>query len=578
MKKQIITLFILFTAISTIFAQIKPEITKKYYTDENGKLYWNKELPVYLILSTTPNGQGVNLKNKVSENYDNPFYFDTEGANYIRTRWAVDNSTGKYVIPQQEVLWEIFADSKSPHTNIHFNDAKKYVNNSKTYYGNKLKVSFSSSDQLSGLENIFFTTGNSPAYQKYTDSLTFTQEGEQALSYFSVDNVGNAEEVKNISFIVDNTAPQSKINVKGVNINNENILSQSTKIYIETHDEYSNVKYTYYKIDSGAKTLYNGQALPTALLPDGEHIIKFYSVDNVYNEEAENEFKFYLDKKAPVLSSEYIGNKYETAGKIYFSKDTKFEIKADDNKAGVKEIRYVIDNEEEKTYTQALILPQNQAWHTIKYYAIDNSDNTTAISANSKYKTQKIFVDLTEPNINYKLTGDFFKSRDTIFVSSDTKFILNASDSESGVQFMTYKLSEGAQETKYISSFACDCTTEGVKSVYIFAYDNVNNKKSEKFEVYADKSGPSIEYKFSIQSKNKNGDLDVYPYNSLLFLIVQDKKTDVKNIYYSVNGLPEKIYEKSIAGFVKGQKNTVKIKATDILNNEQTTEIVFFAE
>ena len=70
----------------------------------NGNTYVQKSLPLYLMFSTSPGGQTYDLKSKKSANYADPMYLDTEGINYIRSKWAVNKETQKTVNPKEEML------------------------------------------------------------------------------------------------------------------------------------------------------------------------------------------------------------------------------------------------------------------------------------------------------------------------------------------------------------------------------------------------------------------------------------------------------------------------------------------
>ena len=100
---------------------------------KNDNTYIQKSLPIYLNFSTEPNGKNYTLNSKVSKDYTNPMYLDTEGINYIRSKWAVDKNTKKTVSPQQEILYEIYADGLAPKTNSVFKNAPKYISD-KNYY------------------------------------------------------------------------------------------------------------------------------------------------------------------------------------------------------------------------------------------------------------------------------------------------------------------------------------------------------------------------------------------------------------------------------------------------------------
>ena len=77
-------------------AQLQHE-NRVYLND--GNTYVQKSLPLYLKFSTSPTGQNYDLKSKATPKYADPMYLDTEGINYVRSKWAVDPATGKTVRP-----------------------------------------------------------------------------------------------------------------------------------------------------------------------------------------------------------------------------------------------------------------------------------------------------------------------------------------------------------------------------------------------------------------------------------------------------------------------------------------------
>ena len=72
---------------------------KRVYIN-NDNTYVQKSLPLYLKFSVEPNGENHTLNSKLSKDYTNPMYLDTEGINYIRSKWAVDGKTKKVASPK----------------------------------------------------------------------------------------------------------------------------------------------------------------------------------------------------------------------------------------------------------------------------------------------------------------------------------------------------------------------------------------------------------------------------------------------------------------------------------------------
>ena len=152
----------------------KPSYEKQVYLNDNGDIFVQKELPLYLKFSTEPNGTNYDLKGKKPE-YAEPMYLDTEGPNYIRSKWAVDPETGRTVQPLQEVLYEVNADGLAPVTTLRFQDAPKYVSGGTTYFGKNLSFTLTPRDGVSGVKTTQYALGG--GYSDYSTNVSVSKEG-----------------------------------------------------------------------------------------------------------------------------------------------------------------------------------------------------------------------------------------------------------------------------------------------------------------------------------------------------------------------------------------------------------------
>ncbi len=173
-----------------------------HFTDSTGALYWRKSTPVYLFVSDAPDGDKERLKSKATAQYADPFYLDTEGVNYIRSRNAVDPET-KRVIPDSEVMFEIYADGIAPVTSVSYENVNKFQGDL-LYYKAGVSVALEAKDQLSGVRKLEYAI-NDGKYTPYQKPLTFKDPGIYKVEYYSEDEVGNVEDKKSISFVVDPT-------------------------------------------------------------------------------------------------------------------------------------------------------------------------------------------------------------------------------------------------------------------------------------------------------------------------------------------------------------------------------------
>jgi len=564
--------------INTTLAQEQLKHDIKYYQAEDGKLYWNKKLPVYIRIAPTPTDSGLLMKSEETKKYTNPYYLDTEGKNKVKSRWATNQKNGKTIIPQIEVSWEVYADGIAPVSKIDYINPIKYNNGNDVYYGGKMVFNINSKDATSGIENIYYSLNNE-IYKPVNQEINITTEGKYSFKYYAVDKVGNVENVKKSNFYYDISPPKTFYTITGISENE--VISLSTKIYLNAEDNLSGVAKTYYKIDDGKYNLYkNGTHIPLQTLKDGNHNLYIYSIDKVNNKEKEIIKHFYLDRTGPIIASDVLGDRYLIGNKTYFSGRTKMKLTAVDNKAGVENIYYSVDGGKFQKYNNPFYLPSLQGTHIVKYYATDKMKNDSEAigSKYEKYKhvVSRIYVDLTGPILSHKIIGEKYKSRDTVFINDKTKIKLLGIDNEAGFQHLSYSINDQVDETKYSVPFTLK--KQGFYNLTYYGYDNVNNRNRANISFYVDAEGPEIKYNFSIIAIGKKDKLDVYPNYAILYLAATDKTIGAKEIFYSINNSAYIKYVYSVKGFKKNTINTVKIKAKDILNNETNLELKFFVK
>lgn len=575
--KQPLFFFALIMLGYGVYAQTNHE--KKHYTDENGRLFWNKALPVYLRVASTPDDKGLLLKSETMPEYASPFYLDTEGKNLVRTRYAVDTATGKTITPQREILWEIYADGQPPRTRTSFFNAPSFRNAQTIFYGHGLEIELTATDAQAGVENIYYAN-NGNAYSHFSQNLKYQTEGKQSLNVYATDKVGNAETPEKFDFVIDLSPPETNLHITGIELKN-NIISTATKLFLTAKDNLSGVAKTYYQIDDYDKTIYTGKNIPIAHLSDGMHKLKYYSTDQVNNQENELIYDFYLDKTAPILASDILGDRFIVNEQIYFSGRTKLKLTAVDNKAGVKDILFSIDGEEFKSYNEPFYLPSKPGIHVVRYFALDKLQNETEGSRSTRYQefkhnVSKIYVDLTGPNVSHAFVGNQFNTRDTLFISPKTKIKLSASDSESGLQYISYSVDGELTENKYTQPFSIE--KHGRHSIEVFGYDNVNNRNIRQFNFVVDSEAPEIGHTFSIRPLTSKDGKNVYPKYVKIYLSAQDAMIGTQEIYYSVNGGTMVPYRGHISGFVPDGINKLMIKAVDELQNESEKTLEFYLE
>ena len=540
-----------------------------YWRDSvTGRLYWNKHRALYLFLSPTAEaGDGVLMQSQRMAKYACPFYLDTEGINFVRTRWAVDTSTKKAVQPQQEILWEVYADGLPPTTRATVEGKHRGMQ-----LGIDAGVVLAATDAGSGVEAVFYSF-DGETWHRYPGGIIRMEDEQPArLRYYAVDHVGNREAERSLSLQADFTPPASECVVLGTFLEREALVSSTSVLHIDSKDFGVGVEKLYYRLDSGAwRSSRPGIKVPISNLRDGEHSLEFYGVDFVGNSEAVQQFMFYLDRTPPITISDVLGDKFIVEDKVYFSGRTKMKITAVDNKAGVKAVRYAIDGEPFRSYEEPFYMPNKPGWHVVKYYSVDSLENQTeGLRADDYYeyrmKVDKIYVDLTGPRISYSIVGDKYARNDTVYLSPRSKVMLSGEDKESGLQKLTYTLDRESWEKQYDEPFNLEGLRSGEHYIEFFAYDRVNNRNVKALTFFLDSDAPSADFKISVESLSGAGKSPVYPCDVKIYLTSQDDLTGVERLEYSLNGKSLQLYRGAFGGLEVGT-NRLKVKATDRVGN-----------
>lgn len=559
-------------------AQVKAESPKIIqeeeivYVDNESKIFVNKNLPIYLKFSTSPDGKTHDLKSLKHPEDAEPLYLDTEGPNYIRTKWAVDPETKEYMYPLREVQMELFADSKPPVVSPVFNSEHSFTKSGVIYYGSDLDITLKDWDEQAGVKGSYWSINNS---QWKNGKTTFVDQnsGDYSFTYYSVDNVNNYTDPKTVTFAYDNRAPEtSLLKTK----EGSYIFGPRTPVQFSVVEEHSGVKATYFRLSDLAFAMAkSGQSLPLSL-EDGEYPIVFYSVDNVSNDEEPKEVEIYLDKIAPQTSLQ-VTPSFEKGQRLYLSQSSEIALSATDNKAGVKNINFSTTGFKDADYQESFSINNFHGLTSISYEATDVVDNR------EKRKYQEIYVDTLRPSSKIAFIGKYFEVASRYYVNEETRLEFQASDLNSGVAYIEYA-AIGNDFEKYEKPFGL--SSEGYFGLMYRSIDNVENMEySKSIDLYLDKKGPEIVFNFSNQPISEGEGVTVYPAGTRLFLGATDDMSGTNTISYQINDQKEVHYSspKTIdiserKAFRKGQEYSVQITTTDLVDNESTKTITFRIE
>ncbi|MDF2963145.1 MAG: hypothetical protein K0S39_4880, partial [Paenibacillus sp.] len=168
------------------------------------------------------------------------------------------------------------------------------------WYVNPVTLTLSASNNTtSGLKTEYSLDGG-VTWQLYSSPVTFDQDGKYTVKYHSLDQTGNEEAIKTVSFMVNKAAPTSVATVSPAAPDGSNGWYKSdVTVSLAVYDHLSGVAKTVYRVNDGGWIDYTG-SIPA--FGEGNYKIDYRSLDQAGNVEPIRTVEFKIDKTAPLLT------------------------------------------------------------------------------------------------------------------------------------------------------------------------------------------------------------------------------------------------------------------------------------
>lgn len=419
------------------------------YIDSTGALFVNQNQSYQVLLSGNINEEQKNLTFESSK--INVAFSEGENKFLIRNEEGVNSET------------LIIVDGTSPLTSIDLQNAPTFETDGELYVGKGLHVELNVSDNYAGVQQSYWAINNYPFNPFLEENSRFDSEGDYILYYYSVDQVGNIEDVKFKSFQIDLTGPDVDYTIEGTQ--QLSVLSANSSISLNASDEGAGSNKIYFWFNDDKIQPYS-TTISLSTLADGEHVFNAYAVDRVENIGDTLTYTFYLDKDEPLVTADIIGEKFDTSGTKYINAASTISLTSKDNKSGTSWLRYTINQEDEKSYVKPIQLPSVSGSYTITFYAGDIVGNF------SDRKSLKVYVDHNPPVTNSRFSGYYSKTSAGYAVKKETLISFESSDLESGVKRIQYRQNSDEWVT-YITPLSFN--DPGVYNIDFRAIDMVGN-------------------------------------------------------------------------------------------------------
>ncbi|MGB0522583.1 MAG: OmpL47-type beta-barrel domain-containing protein [Flammeovirgaceae bacterium] len=540
-------------------AQSPDSHQKARYVAPDGTIYHPMSEPLYVNIGTKADQTDISLNGGdtagIFANKSGKFYLDVVKQNGLR----IPNGRNVLII-----------DGSTPNSIHKFSNAPKAISRGNLYFGNGLICTLSSTDSYSGVKNTYAAL-NTTTFTPYANSLSITQEGPQELQYYAVDQVGNAESVAKHSFIVDLTPPVSSYEKEGRYF--QDIFARSARIQLTSQDSLAGAAKIEWQLNKGSFRRYKSPILLTQL-KDGKHTLSYKSTDLVKNEEALNTYEFAVDRIAPIVQFQFIGE-YFVRDKIYLAANTQLLLFGVDNRSGIQHIYYNLDRRGEQIYEQPITFTDFTGSHSLHYYAIDKVGNSSKL----QYAKVQFTFDTEAPRFNDAFEGPYVQREDTLFIREFTKIKTSITDSQSGLQQSTYQIDEGLP---FPYNGVLRVRDAGFHQIRFTAKDWVNNSAQHELSVFVDRLPPNITPTVtgdSLGLREINSErYKIYSGNCSVSMEAQDQASGVDELYYVINGSLKRNYSTAIHNFKKKTPIILELFAVDQLGNTHRQVIRLYIE
>jgi len=446
-----------------------------------------------------------------------------------------------------------------------------------------------------GVARTFYGVDSS-SYAAYAGTFTLTAEGTHAVTFYSVDLVGNTEVAHSSAVAVDATAPRTSLLVQG---GRQFPGPDAASFYASSDTRFtfaaidplvngaaSGVAWTRYQDSTGAFQNY----VAALALAEGAHRLAYQSQDNVGNLEVARSTNVLVDATAPTTTVSVGSPTYAAPdGTIYVAPTTPVTFAAADPAlpsgqagSGVARIEVSVDGGAFSVYVATLTFAEGR--HSILYRAVDNVGNVEAA------KTLALQSDATPPFTALKASGAFFAATapegtrlyaPPAFVYSLPATDPTAGNVASGVAFTRYRT---GPLTNYASgaptyapgAFANDVSTfslaEGVRRVDFQSQDNVANLELLKSAtVFVDATPPATTLGIGAPQYAAGGTLYVSTATPFTLAaqdpVVQEVASGVSAIFFHRDADPAAPYASAFALALPDGAHAVSYYAVDNVGN-----------
>ncbi len=393
-----------------------------------------------VTMSATDSLSGVKnivyiLDNGTPKFYTGQFKVMGIGLHFI-DYWSVDNAGN--VEPFKHAWCSIEAPDANPP--VSYSDAPSgWVNQN-------VSVEITATDDVSGVDDIYYSRDGSNPTVPYTGPLTFNAEGINVLKYHAIDLRGNAETVHTDNIKIDKSVPTASSDAVASYVD-------SATINFQASDSVSGVLDFVYRFNDGAWQ--HGYTFNTTQW--GNHRVTWYATDQAGNTSSQRTDYFTVlqpDNEPPITGDDIPSSWVRGPVSINFD--------AHDVISSVAATYYSFDGSYPTNVYDPPLTYNVEGEHEVKFYSEDSRGNKEPVT------TKTVRIDNTPP----VSTSDVEE-----FYMGTAHITFTASDSLSSVNYLYYRL-DGGTWTQGRSGDVLTTSAIGNHTLEYYAVDTPGNRET----------------------------------------------------------------------------------------------------
>ncbi|WP_209438000.1 OmpL47-type beta-barrel domain-containing protein [Mesobacillus selenatarsenatis] len=435
-------------------------------------------------------------------------------ANHLYYVTSYSNSFGESD-PSETVLAKLIIDEEAPVTTSDV---------STDWTNETVTVTLSATDNETGVAATYYSVNGSDFVEGTT--FTFEEEGVHQVSFYSIDKVSNKEEVQTTEVKIDMTKPQTASDMT------EDWATADVEVKLSVADQLSGVANTFYSVDG--KDFAEGTTFTVS--GDGEHQVKFYSVDLAGNVEDAQSKIVKIDNEAPVTTSNIEDKWYQEGVTV--------ELTATDETSGVAKTFYSVNGFEYIEASEFTL--EEDGVYEVSFYSVDAAGNVEAA------QSQKVKIDSKAPVTTSNVEDKWYQEAVTVEFT--------AIDETSGVAVTFYSVNG----SEYTEGPEIVLEEDGIYEVSYYSVDNAGNVEE------AINQTVKIDTQVPVTTDNVS-DL-WYTNDKEVVLSAEDNFSGVDRTYYSINGSE---YTKGTSFMVSEEGlNEVVYYSIDAAGNKEEAKLI----